>query len=73
MGRPRLVDVYSVSYRGVTIIVQERVVRGMATDFGYKTSSGISGIGQTCVHDAEKDARYAIDQMLDAAGRVKDD
>jgi hypothetical protein len=70
VGAPKLVDEYCVSYRGVTIIVQRRVSPGFTDDYGYKTSSGVSGIGQSCVHNAERDARNAIDRLLDAAGRV---
>ena len=58
-----LIDVRTVTYKGVTITIQERKDGWEHVDYGYKTSNGISGIGQRSEAKALEDAKAAIDRL----------
>lgn len=63
MLRPNITDMYSFPYKGVTITIQRRTYN-FEIDYGYKTSSDITGIAQKSVRQAETDAMHAIDKAL---------
>ena len=60
-----LVDQETIDYQGATITIQQRFVNGYPCDWGYKTSSDISGIGQAGQAQAIRAAKEAIDWHKD--------
>ena len=59
-------DIRTVEYKGVTITVQIRIGGVGPIDYGYKTSTGIRGVGQRDAAQAEQDAMSAIDRLSEA-------
>lgn len=59
-----LIDLYDVEHEAVIITIQKRVDRwGNLIDYGYTTSKGIMGIGQSSTHEAKTCAKQAIDKQ----------
>jgi len=63
-------DIKTTKYKGVTITIQLRPLK-VRYDFGYKTSNGIVGIGQSSAYQAEQDAMRAID-LLEVERAISD-